>query len=317
MDLITEDTPYRTMQLCARHNGRILARVVEDSFANDDNRTRLTTLEVVVPRIVLAEFNTHRAFSRNSASSRAIPIEKMLKRVQEDPYIPETWGKNQKGMQAEEALDEDRACLAREVWLGARDAAVEHTKELLEVGVHKQTTNRLLEPFMWHTIIVTATEWSNFRHLRAHGDAHPAIQNTARAVIAVLDASDPDEVDWEEWHLPFVHERDKTEIMDAVGVDVKISDRSYAPAQLSTARCARVSYLTHDGIRELSKDFSLHDSLLGNGHMSPFEHAAFASETYSLDTASNFAFPWVQYRKLIPYESDVYADPDREWKAAE
>ncbi len=104
MELFTEDVIYRDNQICARHEGRVLARVVCDSVAPDENSTRLTTLEVVLPRIVLAEFNTHRNMSRNSASSRAIPIEKMLKRVKEDPYIPETWGKNQKGMQAEEAL---------------------------------------------------------------------------------------------------------------------------------------------------------------------------------------------------------------------
>ena len=103
MELFTEDTHYRANQLCCRHNGRTIGRVVCDSMSPDDSR--LTTLELVFPRIVLAEFNTHRVFSRNSASSRAIPIKKMLARVNEDPYIPEAWTSNQKGMQGEVITD--------------------------------------------------------------------------------------------------------------------------------------------------------------------------------------------------------------------
>ncbi len=324
MELFTEDVIYRDNQLCARHEGRVIARVVCDSVAPDENRTRLTTLELVVPRIVLAEFNTHRALSRNSASSRAIPIEKMLQRVLVDPYIPETWGRNGRGMQATEALSEAESAISRAAWLQARDSAVDHTKTLLDLGVHKQTTNRLLEPFMWHTIIVTATEWSNFRHLRAHADAHPAIQNPAKAAIMVLDAHEPAKLDWNEWHLPFIHLRDRAEITDHV---YAVSDvegpidkepQDHPLAHISSARCGRVSYLTHDGEREISKDVALHSKLLDSGHMSPFEHPAFPFRYDAIGgkLRSNFAVPWVQYRKLIPYEHDVYSDPERPWSPA-
>lgn len=324
MELFTEDVNYRDNQLCARLDGRVLARVVCDSVAPDEHKTRLTTLELVVPRIVLAEFNTHRVLSRNSASSRAIPIEKMLKRVEQDPYIPETWGKNQKGMQAEEALEELETEDAKDEWLTACAAAVFHAQQLLKLGVHKQTTNRLLEPFMWHTIIVTATEWSNFRHLRAHADAHPAIQSTAKAVIKVLDAHEPTELDWDEWHLPFIHERDRVEVDEPVYVvsdpeaPLDTEPKVHPLAKVSSARCARVSYLTHDGVREIRKDLDMHDKLLGNGHMSPFEHPAFPfrNDVVGGKLRSNFAVPWVQYRKLIPYEHDVYSDPDRPWSPA-
>ena len=273
---------------------RTLAKIICDSQPPEG--ARLTTMEVVVPRIVLAEFNTHRVFSRSSASSRAIPVEKMLKRVQEDPYIPETWGKNQRGMQAGELLNRGAALAAEETWLSARDDAIECARGLLELGVHKQITNRLLEPFMWHTIIVTSTEWSNFFNLRCHTDAHPAIRNTAVAMRTVYYDAIPNGLDWGEWHLPYIHKPDSP-----LSVESKI--------KLSSARCARVSYLTHDGVRDPAKDFELHDRLLDGGHMSPFEHPAQAV-MFEL-TASNFAKPWIQYRKTIPYEDDVHMDPER------
>ena len=278
-------------------NERCLAKIICDSQPPEG--ARLTTMEVVVPRIVLAEFNTHRKFSRNSASSRAIPIEKMLKRVIDDPYIPETWGKNQKGMQADEALEKYESGMAEERWLWARDHAVDRVRDLLKLGVHKQITNRLLEPFMWHTIIVTATEWSNFFHLRCHPDAHPAIRNTAVAMREVYWDSIPNGLDWGEWHLPFIHKTDS---------GLSVADK----VKLSSARCARVSYLTHDGVRDPDKDLELHDRLLAGGHMSPFEHPAQANnKRHTKPMTSNFAKPWIQYRKTIPYEDDVHANPER------
>ena len=165
---------------------------------------RLTTLEATFPRFVLAEFNTHRVFSRNSASSRAIPIAKQLRRVLEDPYVPIEFGSNQPGMQAGPALTGEKRDAAEHEWLHARDDAVRRVLGLVTdpevaldgrrpardpaagrgrrpraaqpsewLNVHKQVANRLLEPFMWHTVIVTATEWDNFWNLRCHPDAQP------------------------------------------------------------------------------------------------------------------------------------------------
>ena len=326
MDLITQDVNYRKNQLCARHNDRILARVVADSIAEG---VRLTTLEIVFPRIVLAEFNTHRVFSRNSASSRAIPVEKMLAKAVEDPYVPSTWGRNGRGMQAKEDLGDDEARWAAREWLSARDSAVCHARNLLEIGVHKQTTNRVLEPYLWHTCVVTATDWSNFRHLRAHADAHPDIQDTARAVIAVLDAHEPVEVYEGCFHLPFCTDRDGEEVRErdlAVRLQVGMGR---VQAMLSAARCARVSYETHAGVRDIDEDLRLHDQLLAAGHMSPFEHPACAlpreewvnpdppdTEAKKNSRISNFCFPWMQYRKMLPYEWDIYSDPHRVWEPA-
>lgn len=282
---------------------RQLARVLADSISPDG--VRLSTILTTMPRIVLPEFNTHRRFARNSASSRAIPIEKMLQRVMEDPFVPEDWGQNGRGMQDHGALDEHTRALAKTAWLVALDDAIESARHLLSLGVHKQHVNRLLEPFMWHTVIVTATEWSNFFNLRCSPLAQPEIRRTAEAMRDVLHASEPECLDFDEWHLPLVDERD---------ADLSTQDK----LRVSVARCARVSYLTHDGVRDVSKDLELHDSLLANGHMSPFEHAArpltFDDLGYNEDDCrrprihKHFSGPfrgWWQYRKSIAGEHDI------------
>ncbi len=129
------------------------AKVIADSVAKHTG-LRLTTLEVTFPRIVLSEFNTHRVFSRNSASSRAIPVSKQIDKVMDDPFVPIYWGKNQKGMSADQELTPEEQEVAIDYWLNARDQAVAHARDMSHYGVHKQLTNRLLEPFMWQTCIV-------------------------------------------------------------------------------------------------------------------------------------------------------------------
>lgn len=285
------------------------AKILADSLSPDG--IRLTTLEVTFPRIVLAEFNTHRMFSRNSASSRAIPVRKMIKRVQEHPYIPTSWGKNQKGMQADVDLDERESSKAQAIWLHARDAAVEKVEKLLDVGVHKQLTNRLLEPFLWHTCIVTATEWSNFFHLRCNPAAHPDIRIPAELMRDAMGRSNPRQVEYAEWHLPLIHSEDYEEAILLTPTDPQ--EALMKLVKISAARCARISYLTHDGKRDLQADLYLHDRLLTPGHMSPFEHVArpFAVSTTGHDSPAirqefcgNFR-GWIQYRKTIPGEYDI------------
>jgi len=142
----------------------IEAKVIADSLNNIGDR--ITTMVVTFPRIILAEFNTHRAFSRNSASSRAIPFEKMLKAVESNPFVPIAFQKDHKGMQGIEYLQGDDDIKARTKWLEAKWVAFSKAKELAQLIVTKQLCNRLLEPFMWQTVIVTATEWENFFALR-------------------------------------------------------------------------------------------------------------------------------------------------------
>lgn len=142
----------------------IKAEIVADSKNEFGNR--ITTMVVTFPRIILAEFNTHRMFSRNSASSRAIPFEKMVESVKNNPFIPIAWQADHKGMQGTEYVLDRDAEVSKSAWLVARDRAITQAEHLRERNVTKQLANRLLEPFMYHTCIVTATEWENFFALR-------------------------------------------------------------------------------------------------------------------------------------------------------
>ncbi len=143
----------------------ISAKVIADSESAFGDR--VTTMIVTMPRFILAEFNTHRMFSRNSASSRAIPFEKMVKSVEENPFIPIAWQKDHSGMQGTEYMtNQDDIDYSVEMWLAARDEAVHFAKYLSSNGTTKQLCNRLLEPFMYHTVIVTSSEWENFFALR-------------------------------------------------------------------------------------------------------------------------------------------------------
>ena len=304
------------------------AKVLADSLSPAG--FRLTTLEATFPRFVLAEFNTHRVFSRNSASSRAIPIVKQLRRVLEDPYVPIEFGSNQPGMQAGPALAGDKREAAEREWLSARDDAVRRVlglvsdpagagaaglSEVLDeveaairekaqppqwLNVHKQVANRLLEPFMWHTVIVTATEWDNFWNLRCHADAQPEIRLVAEGMRTATLGSEPTELDWDDWHLPLIRpeDREQAAIEDLI--------------KISAGRCARVSYLTHAGKRDLDADIQLHDRLLESGHMSPLEHPArplTASELETSEWSGNFR-GWRPYRKLIPSEANPLGKGD-------
>jgi len=297
------------------------AKILADSISESEHR--LTTIQVTLPRFVLAEYNTHRVFSRNSASSRAIPIEKQIMRIFENPAMPIFWGKNQPGMKAREEISPENQEKAKANWIIAsiyqiqaavamngglnslKDAELrEQIQQLSEEyptkfqdltePLHKQATNRLIEPAMWQTIITTATEWDNFYALRAHPDAQPEIQKAARIMLETFGISKPEILKNGEWHLPLIQpdERDwATENID----DAK---------KVSVGRCARVSYLTHSGKRDKSKDIELHDTLITAGHMSPTEHVAspMSDEEFGISPKSGNFIGWHQYRKDIPYE---------------
>jgi thymidylate synthase ThyX len=191
------------------------------------------------------------------------------------------------GMSATEQLAAQEAEEATRVWLQARDDAVAHAKQLLELKVHKQELNRLLEPFLWHTVIVTATEWRNFFELRCAPNAQPEIRAAALAMRAAIDASRPRDILRGEWHTPLVQE-------DERGLDAQTRKR------ISAARCARVSYLTHDGRREISKDLELYERLRADRHLSPFEHVA----TPASDATFHANFRgWLQMRREIEVSS--------------
>lgn len=260
------------------------AKILADSMAPCG--ARLITFEATYPRMVHSEAMTHRQLSRNAASSRAIPIAKMIEAVQNDPAMPVWWGKNQAGMQAREELTGEQLEAAKSEWLYARDRAVAHAMRLSATGLHKQIVNRVLEPWMWITVIISATEWENFFALRDHPDAQPEIAHVARMMNEARRASVPRRLLVGEWHTPMVNMDEFSDLLDA---DID-------PCAVSVGRCARVSYLTHDGRRDLLEDVKLHDRLVGSTppHMSPFEHVACALDT---PARSGNYIGFRQYRK--------------------
>jgi hypothetical protein len=288
----------------------IQAKIVADSI--NPQGDRLTTFIVTFPRIILAEFNTHRMFSRNSASSRAIPFEKMVKSVEENPFIPIAWQKHHTGMQGTEYHTDKLNIEAKEgEWLIARNHAVNQAKQLNSMDVTKQLCNRLLEPFMWHTVIITSSEFNNFFDLRCpnydgfkskkeflkanpelvkvanpenkywltlnKGQSEIHIMALAELMYDAYNESIPKQLQAGEWHIPFgdnINYQDKS-------FDIFINGERFFDENLiikvSTARCARVSYTV---VGEESKepnyenDIKLHNRLAESGHWSPFEHCA-------------------------------------------
>jgi hypothetical protein len=280
------------------------ARVILDSI-HPDGVSRLTTMEVVMHRFVLTEFNTHRMFSRNSASSRAIPVSKQRAQVEDDPAFPLAWPTEQKGMQGGTPLTPSVQAQAIEVWREAAWQMSDAAQALANIGVHKSVTNRLLEPFLWHTMIVSATDWNNFFELRSNPLAQPEIRAVSDLMMEALWASEPTTLQYGDWHLPYVSGYDYDDIMSMNDTPFYTLDPPDTYDLLtiarmcSAARCARVSYLTHDtGTVDIGKDITLACRLMDPGdgpmHASPFEHVA-TPATQDDVVAGNF-HGWKQWR---------------------
>lgn len=263
-----------------------VAKILADSVG--PNGVRLTTWELTYARFSHSQLLTHRLFSRNSASSRAIPTRKLMRQILRDPALPIFWGKNQSGMQARGELAGWRRWLAMQVWLKFRFVALAAAWTLYGLGLHKQLANRLLEPWMFITVIVTATEWRNWYRLRCHDDAQPEIQWLAQEMRRLHNESVPTRLEAGEWHLPLIHPGDKFEARFGW----------YKVQKIAVARCARVSYLTHANRRDYDEDVVLHDRLAKSGHWSPFEHVAQAQEENEVRWSGNFQ-GWTQYRELM------------------
>ena len=244
--------------------GCATATVIADTMA-ERTGGRIMTLELVYPRIIHAEFLTHRVFSRNAASSRATPVATCLEEVERRPYAPSQWLKNKPGMAGGEPFDaEDAAAIASDIKL-LRQMTTAVVRRLMELGVSKQQANRYLEPFMYIRTLVTATDWDNFFKLRldkAH--VQPEMYDLARAMRIAIDKSTSVVG---RIHLPYID----WDVSGAIG------DEDCVAAMISAARCARVSYLTHDGkAPDKEKDLALANRLWEEGHLSPFEHQAWA-----------------------------------------
>lgn len=286
---------------------KIEAIIIADS--KGINGTRLTTMLLTFPRFILSELNTHRVFSKNSASSRAIPFNKMVKMCEEDPFIPIAWQKDHSGMQGNEYFAGAEANACKRGWLYGIDAAIQSAKRLHNNdNVTKQLCNRMLEPFMWHTVLLTATEFDNFfelrcpkylvGHFKSKKTANNAIpdllpfgvhdekdilwwlnansssaeihmQALAEAMWDAMNESEPKTLFPGEWHIPYGDQIDNNMISQFGGMT-----NTDAKIKIASARCARLSYMTQDGKIDYQKDIELHNKLLESGHMSPFEHCA-------------------------------------------
>lgn len=286
----------------------ITTKIVADSIS--PSGVRLTTMELCYHRFIHAEFMTHRMFSRNASSSRAIPVDKVIEQVINSPAIPVSWGINRPGMQAIEELVEEEE--AEESWKVGVARAVYTAKQLQKHKLHKQIVNRVLEPYQMIRVIVTATEWENFFKLRLHKDAQPEIQELARCMKEVMDEATPDLLQPVQWHLPYIKTGEF--VMSMFSSKKELYNTAI---KCSVARCARVSYNNHDNSSpDIGKDIALADMLLEAGHMSPFEHQGtpmdFAKDTFELawengithkDRDNNFWSGnfrgWIQYRQLI------------------
>lgn len=285
------------------------ARVIADSVSPGD--IRLTTMEVVIQRYMLAELNTHRSlagrdadsnqlvmadFSRNSASSRAIPFAKMLKRVMEDPAIPVAFKREQKGMQAGELITGDALRDSTDTWLMARDLMVEMAGQLADLGVHKSIVNRLIEPFVWHTAVVTSSDWVGFFAQRCSDQAQDDIRVAAESMRTALALSEPQQLHHGEWHLPYINDDDRRDVAQTMTPAVT---QMQVLKQVSSARTARTSYLTQSGVRDMGEDLDLFGRLrypAGPVHWSPLEHVA-RPQLGGFDShrLRNFR-GWVQFR---------------------
>lgn len=268
-------------------SSRVSVKLIKDSIYSGN---RLTTLELEYPRYIHAEFMTHRVFSRNAQSSRAIPTATAIKRINEDIWYP-IFMKNQPGMQADVPLTGLDLINAQTLWDKAKSNAIRTAYHMLDLGVHKQVASRILEPFSKIKVIVTATEWDNFFSLRIAPNAQQEIQELAKAIKDTIDSSKPLKVDIGNWHLPYIRE-------DEEGLSVTMLK------MLSVARCARVSYLNHDGTRSHSKDIDLFYQLAKSRHLSPFEHVATPSPTPNKITC-NF-IGWNQFRHQLADNIEYY-----------
>lgn len=219
----------------------------------------------------------HNCFSRNASSSRAVPVERTIQNILNDPWVPSDVYKNCKGMQGKDIVNEDDYDIFCEEWQDAAFKAIEVAHKMIDNGFHKQHINRILEPFTKIKVIVTATEWSNFFDLRLSPDADPEIQHLAKAIKMAMDAVSNTYV-YINAHggrtLPYVN----FDEMDAID-DLRIL------TLISAARCARVSYLNHDGSKpDILKDLALAKRLIDSGHMTPFEHQC----RYSFDAGFQY-----------------------------
>lgn len=289
----------------------IKATIIADSIS--PMGIRLTTFEMEYPRFIHSEVMTHRMLSKNAASSRAIPVDRMLEIVRKTPAMPCYWGKNQSGMSAKEELGILEREQAADGWLMAMYDATYHSEHMAKAGIHKQITNRLTEPFQTMKTVISGTEWANFFWLRDHPDAQPEFQRLAQSAKAAMDTSRPMMLHPGEWHLPYIMVRRPAGIVSYYTADAELSLED--ARIISASCCAQVSYRRLDDTLEKAK--MIFDRLVNTSpvHASPVEHQATPCPDVKGFTVwpqgithqrrdstlwSNNFQEWIQFRALIP-----------------
>lgn len=252
---------------------------------------RCTTLIATLPRAYLAELNTHRLLSRdgyeqelsrNSASSRAIPTEKNIANVREFPYVPESFNMRVKGMGVGAEMEAELANRCHKVWMRGMYHATTTADMLNELGLDKSRANRVIEPFMWHTVIITATEWDNFLALRCpdgdHWDpefpAQPEMQMFAICVRDAINGSTPKLLEEGSWAMPYFDWDEESELLRGLlgGLQVPINEVINGALLVSARRVARVSFERQDDIEDIMASYEKGITLAQMAHYSPMEH---------------------------------------------
>lgn len=271
----------------------ITAKVIADSISPSGNR--ITTLEIEYPRFILAELNTHKMLEKNSSSSRAIPITKMIEQIETNGATPLYWGKTKSGMQAGEEVVGNDLSVIQYLWDLARSNAVASADILSQMGLHKQTANRLLEPFQMMKTVITGTDWDNFFNLRIHCDSQPEFCMLAYKMYMAMKESVPMQLKAGEWHLPYV---DSSYELSEEGLPVLGTIRYHTgevgtdsfkyltleeAQRISASCCAQTSYRKSDD--SLEKADKIFDMLIKADvlHASPFGHLATPVEPMSVE----------------------------------
>ena len=299
----------------------ITAKIIADSVSPSGER--MTTMEIEYPRFILAELNTHRMLSKNSASSRAIPIKAMHEHLKQYPAGPVFWGKNQPGMQASVELDGTDLTDANFIWKRALEDAL-HWSGVMgnRLQLHKQIANRLTEPWMTMKTVISGTEWANFFYLRAHKDAQPEIHELAVKMQQAYQESTPQLLQPGEWHVPYVNTQRSPSgdlhYLDNQGTRITAQQACI----ISASCCAQVSYRKNDDSMEKAEKIFNQLIYSKPAHASPVEHQATPMRISSMrrsepetwqpgvthhsandDLWSGNLRGWIQHRKLIPGEA--------------
>lgn len=266
---------------------KIDVHVVADSVSPTGER--VTTFQLCYPRFIHAEFMTHRMFSRNASSSRAIPIERVIENVENSPAKPLSWGKNRSGMQSVEQLPDADAVRADDVWQNAANNAANSAKSMVEIGLHKQYGNRLLEPFQYIHVVCTATEYDNFFNLRIHPDAQPEICRLAEMMYLARGASIPQKLNPGEWHAPYVGSCRQGDGTLLYGENGEFGTDYEKALQVSASCCAQISYRNMDTTLEKAQKIFKHLIHARPMHASPIEHQATPMTTSTVTDMAELA----------------------------